>query len=319
MIRDVDSSAVISAHVIESPVLGAITPKELFGGVKVLILMLKDDSFVYNMSNCGNNCAKWILKIAENSNENMTEEEKKRDENYAQQNTETDQDAIAENQDREVLKFVDVFGNEYETEINPNIEKHSYDLSKFVREGDKLSYNDESFYARLGVDVSHHQGNISLDGEFENNVEGAKKAGLEVGVYFFAQAVNEAEAIEEAEFVLAHLSAYHITLPVVYDPESILDDVARTDHVTGEQFTENTVAFCNRVKESGYEPMVYANMLWEAYNLKLEDLSDYPIWYADYELLPQTPYNFKYWQYTNEGRVDGISGNVDINIQMIEK
>jgi hypothetical protein len=64
MIADVDRSAVVSGHVIESPILGAITPKELSGGVKVLILMLKDDSFVYNVSNCGNNCAKWILKIA---------------------------------------------------------------------------------------------------------------------------------------------------------------------------------------------------------------------------------------------------------------
>ncbi len=65
MILDVDRSAVVSAHIIESPVLGAITPKELSGGVKVLILMLKDDSFVYNLSSCGNNCAKWVLKIAE--------------------------------------------------------------------------------------------------------------------------------------------------------------------------------------------------------------------------------------------------------------
>ncbi len=64
MIRDVDHSVVVSAHIIESPVLGAITPKELSGGVKVLILMLKDDSFIYNLSNCGNNCAKWVLKIA---------------------------------------------------------------------------------------------------------------------------------------------------------------------------------------------------------------------------------------------------------------
>ena len=63
MILDVDNSKVISPHIIESPVLGAITPRELSGGVKVLILMLKDDSFVYNMSNCGNNCAKWILNI----------------------------------------------------------------------------------------------------------------------------------------------------------------------------------------------------------------------------------------------------------------
>ena len=65
MIQDVDSSTVISAHIIESPSLGPITPKELSGGVKVLILMLKDDSFVYNLTNCGNNCAKWVLKIAE--------------------------------------------------------------------------------------------------------------------------------------------------------------------------------------------------------------------------------------------------------------
>lgn len=65
MIQDVDHSSVISAHVIESPVFGAITPKDLSGGVKVLILMLKDDSFIYNLSNCGNNCAKWVLKIAE--------------------------------------------------------------------------------------------------------------------------------------------------------------------------------------------------------------------------------------------------------------
>ena len=66
MIQDVDHSHVISAHIINSPILGAITPRELSGGVKVLILMLKDDSFIYNISNCGDNCAKWILKIADN-------------------------------------------------------------------------------------------------------------------------------------------------------------------------------------------------------------------------------------------------------------
>ncbi len=65
MIMDVDRSEVISSHIIESPVLGPITPRELSGGVKVLILLLMDDSFTYNISNCGDNCAKWILKIAE--------------------------------------------------------------------------------------------------------------------------------------------------------------------------------------------------------------------------------------------------------------
>lgn len=65
MIHDVDHCTVINSHIIDSPILGAITPRELSGGVKVLILMLKDDSFIYNMSNCGDNCAKWVLKIAE--------------------------------------------------------------------------------------------------------------------------------------------------------------------------------------------------------------------------------------------------------------
>lgn len=65
MIQDIDHSTVISPHIIDSPVLGAITPRELSGGIKVLILLLKDPSFTYNISNCGDNCSKWILKIAE--------------------------------------------------------------------------------------------------------------------------------------------------------------------------------------------------------------------------------------------------------------
>ena len=65
--------------------------------------------------------------------------------------------------------------------------------------------------------------------------------------------------------------------------------------------------------------MIYSNMLWEAYELDLEYLEEYPIWYADYEPLPQTPYHFEFWQYTNEGSVDGIEGRTDLNIQLIPK
>ena len=248
--------------------------------------------------------------------------------------------------DGDLLHFVDVFGQEYQTVIRSDVPKHSYRPENFVRNGSRLSYHDEQFSSRLGVDVSHHQGQIDwqkvkadgydfailrigyrgygaegalgLDREFERNVEEAVSAGLEVGVYFFAQAVNEQEALEEAEFVLQHLQGHAVTLPVVYDPESILGDEARTDNVTGEQFTKNTRVFCERIRQAGYQPMVYANMLWEAFELDLAQLSGYPLWYADYEPLPQTPYQFAYWQYTNEGRVDGIAGNVDINLQMLE-
>ena len=65
--------------------------------------------------------------------------------------------------------------------------------------------------------------------------------------------------------------------------------------------------------------MIYSNMLWEAFQFDLEELAGYPVWYADYEPKPQTPYDFLFWQYTNEAKVEGISGNVDLNIQMIKR
>ena len=115
------------------------------------------------------------------------------------------------------------------------------------------------------------------------------------------------------------MEGYKLKLPVVYDPESILDDVARTDDVTGEQFTKNTIVFCESIRENGYEPMIYSNMLWEAFEFDLSQLTTIPIWYADYEEFPQTPYHFVFWQYTNEGCVSGIDGNMDLDIQIIKK
>lgn len=253
---------------------------------------------------------------------------------------------VEEEPEPEILHFVDVYQKPYQTEINPNVQKHDYKSECFIHTGHFLSYEgDENYTYRLGVDVSEHQGyvdwqqlkdsgfsfafirlgyrgygqegNIRLDKEFQRNMENARAAGFDIGVYFFAQAVNEDEALEEANFVLENLDGYTLQLPVVYDPESILDDEARTDNVSGEQFTKNTEVFCSAVSDAGYDPMIYANMLWEAFELDLEQLSEYPLWYADYEPAPQTPYHFIFWQYTNEGDVPGIEGRADLNIQMI--
>lgn len=283
--------------------------------------------------------------------ENGAEEDTEKtiaEETIPEDQTESATEAVAEVEAQpEILNFVDVFGEEYQVEINPDVEKHKYDLEKFVHEGDRLSYTDDKYEYRLGVDVSRHQGWIDwekvkaagyefaiirvgyrgygeeglvcLDEQFDTNIQNAQAAGLDVGVYFFAQAINEEEAKEEAEFVLEHIAGYELQLPVVYDPESILDDEARTDDVSGEQFTKNTEVFCSMIEEAGYQPMIYSNMLWEAYELNLEYLEGYPIWYADYEPLPQTPYHFDFWQYTNEGSVDGIEGRTDLNIQLIPK
>ena len=256
--------------------------------------------------------------------------------------------AEKETKEPEILHFVDVYQNPYQVEINPNVEKHDYKDEAFVHNGDRLSYEGDSNYTyRLGVDVSEHQGyvdwqalkdsgfefafirlgyrgygqegRICLDREFHRNIQNAQAAGFDVGVYFFAQAVNEEEALEEANFVLQNLEGYTLQLPVVYDPESILDDEARTDNVSGEQFTKNTEVFCSAVADAGYDPMIYANMLWEAFELDLEELSEYPLWYADYEPAPQTQYHFRFWQYTNQGQVPGITGNTDLNIEMVPK
>ena len=253
----------------------------------------------------------------------------------------------ASKKEEKILEFVDAFGNPYKVKINPDIARKKYRDKNFSYKEGKMIYKDDKYSSRLGVDVSHHQGKIDwekvkedgyefaiirigyrgygtegtlkLDNRFHENIKDAQRAGLDVGVYFFAQAINEEEALEEAEFVLKHLKGYKLELPVAYDPESILYDEARTDDVTGEQFTKNAKVFCKRIRKAGYEPMIYSNMLWEAYELDLEKLSDYPIWYADYEPLPQTPYDFVMWQYTSSGTVDGIKGRGELNIQFVGK
>lgn len=248
----------------------------------------------------------------------------------------------------ETMTFVDAHGEEHEMRIDPDVEKHSYDLEAFRADGEKMAYEgDDSYDYRLGVDVSFYQGdidwekvkaagydfaiirlgyrgygeegNIHLDEKYESNIKNAAAAGLDVGVYFFAQAVNEKEALEEARFVLEHLKDYELELPVVYDPEYITGDESRTQDVSGEQFTKNAKAFCKKIEDGGYDAMIYSNMLWEAYEFDLAELADYPVWYADYRKAPQTPYHFRFWQYTDSGQVDGIQGNVDLNIELIEK
>ncbi len=245
------------------------------------------------------------------------------------------------------MDFVDAMGYHHQMTIDRSVGPNEYLPGRFLHgDNGSLTYADsENFTTRLGIDVSRYQGTIDWekvkaqgydfcflrigyrgygesgtlneDPKFEEYYAAASEAGFNVGVYFFAQAVNEEEAREEAEFVLRLLGKRKLQLPVIYDPESIPGSNARTDGVTGEQFTKNTLAFCKEIRKSGYEAGVYANMLWEAGQLDLSQLEGIPIWYADYEPQPQTPYRFTWWQYSDEGDVDGISGPVDLNIWMI--
>ena len=244
----------------------------------------------------------------------------------------------------EPMTFRDVHGNEHTAMISSLVPKHAYDADAFRRDGSFMRYDKEEFQAVQGIDVSRFQGevdwkkvadagyeftflrigfrgygeegNLHEDAEFRRNYEEAKKNGLKVGVYFFAQAVDEEEALDEAEYVLSLLDGRTPDLPVVYDPESIPDSEARTDGISGEQFTKNTRVFCDVIRESGLEPAIYANMMWEAYEFDMAKLADIPVWYADYEDKPQTPYHFEFWQYTDNGEVPGIEGPVDLDVWM---
>lgn len=254
---------------------------------------------------------------------------------------------IEEKDGKEYFIFQDVKENSYRAELLENVPKNIYDFSCLSTDEDTglKKYNDEKngITSKMGIDVSEFQGGdidwkqvkdsgiefvivrigyraygesgeLVKDDMFEQNIEGALEAGLEVGVYFFSQAITPGEAVEEAEFVLDLIRPYKITGPVVYDTEEIKGDTARTDGNTRQEFTNYCKVFCDTVEHAGYDSMIYANMKWMAFTLDMEELTDYDFWYADYHELPQNPYDYAIWQYSETGAVPGINANVDLNI-----
>lgn len=163
----------------------------------------------------------------------------------------------------------------------------------------------------------YETGRLVPDETFFRNVEGAADAGLHVGVYLYSQALSEAEAVEEADYLLELIAGYPVDYPVVYDQEEYTAARSRTDGLTGEQATKNALAFCARIHEAGYLPMIYVNHDWAHNMYDMEQLDHYPVWYADYTLSPDLPGGFAMWQYTDAGRIDGIEGAVDMNLFLL--
>ena len=169
---------------------------------------------------------------------------------------------------------------------------------------------------RLGY-RGYEQGVLSMDKYAIANLDGAIAAGLDVGVYFFSQALTPQEAEEEAYYVVENLKPYqaYITMPVVYDWEHVSDADARSaDMRDPDILTDCTLAFLQTVEAAGYRPMVYFNRTQSWKYLNLEELTDYEFWLAAYTQRMDFPYKIKMWQYTNKGSVPGIEGNCDINI-----
>lgn len=167
---------------------------------------------------------------------------------------------------------------------------------------------------RIGV-RGYSGGRVRADERFEENYAGCVENGIEVGCYFFSQAISVEEAIEEADFLLEILDGRELDLPVVYDWEEISGDTARTDHVDKATVTACALAFCQRIEEAGYDAMIYCNSSVGYLRYDMAQLEEIDFWFAQYESeWPSFVYDFAMWQYSCTGDVAGIKGNVDLNI-----
>lgn len=209
-------------------------------------------------------------------------------------------------------------------------------------------YTGSDYEVLRGIDVSEHQGEIDWeavaadgidfaiiragyrgysegglfeDAYFSDNMEGAIKAGLDVGVYFFSQAINTEEAVEEAAYLLELLGHYgdKLSLPIFYDWESIGNDEARTDGLGGEIITDCAIAFGEKIAAAGYEAGVYFYRNLGYYSYDLSRLTHLTWWAAALNDYPDFYYQHYFWQnaVTGPGSVEGVEGEVDRNMLFI--
>ena len=237
--------------------------------------------------------------------------------------------------------------------------RNTFSQGDFDWNGDRLEYMGDEYDTRFGIDVSAYQnrategqtidwnavrndgvefamvriglrgystGAINADAFYEQNIRGALEAGIETGVYFFAQAITVEEAIEEADFVISLLDSLDVEIngPVAYDWE-MHDSTYRVYGTTPEMATACAVAFCERIAEAGYTPMVYAGQYVSYIKYDQGALAPYLSWYPEYKsdssenLYPTLYYHMDYWQFSSSCSIDGISGNVDANIQFLRR
>lgn len=243
-------------------------------------------------------------------------------------------------------KIINDAGEEEWVKINPNIQTHSYDFTNLVKQADFMKYyknGEETSF--VGVDISKYQeyvdfnklkkagidfcmlrvgargygtGQLMPDSYFQDNIKRATDAGLDIGVYFFSQAITVEEAKEEAEMVLEQIKDYEVKYPVVFDMEYVENDTARVEQLSRAEKTAITQTFCQMIEIDGYTPMIYGKKEWLLKKIDLTQLEEYDVWLAQYEEVPDYPYQFTMWQYSINGKVDGIAGKVDLNISFID-
>jgi GH25 family lysozyme M1 (1,4-beta-N-acetylmuramidase) len=220
------------------------------------------------------------------------------------------------------------------TQTTPPVVKRTY-LDDVIK-----TYKTDK--TKIGIDVSRYQGDIDfeavknagvefailrvggtlginaeyfLDAKFKQNIEGFKKVGIPVGIYFFSYAPTKEASIKDAEWVYEQIRDYDIELPVVYDWENW--SFYNEFHLSFSNLTKNAEAFLDTLKRKGYDGMIYGS---KNYLEKIWLRTDYPIWIAHYTSDPNVSYEqYHYWQICDNGYVDGITGNVDIDIMYIKE
>ncbi len=221
-----------------------------------------------------------------------------------------------------------------------------YDWHALRREGEELLYAPDGVVdSRWGIDVSAHQHEISWedvaasgvqfafvragnrgategvlyeDETFLANAVGAHRAGISVSSYFFSQAVDTAEAEEEAAHfldLLAQAEAEGVTFEAVaFDHESVNVEGARANDLDGKLLSGIAVTFCERVQTEGYQPLLYGNQR-DLSRLDKVVREAYPLWLAEYETdVPTAQFDFRIWQYSNSGTIPGVDTDVDLNL-----
>ena len=233
--------------------------------------------------------------------------------------------------------------------IDYTLATHTYDASGFkITEGDYSIPSDVEYYeddvlvSTKGIDVSKHngtidwkavktagidfamiraanrgygtEGNLNADDKFAENAEAALENNIDIGAYIFSEAITVEEAIEEAELVLSVIEPFDIKYPVVIDIEDISNDTGRNEALTPSELTDVVLAFCNRIKEAGYTPMIYCNLKGFLGMLEFDRLEGIEKWYAYYGDELYFPYDVSMWQYSASGTIPGVDGKVDLNI-----
>ncbi|MBQ9490628.1 MAG: glycoside hydrolase family 25 protein [Lachnospiraceae bacterium] len=191
------------------------------------------------------------------------------------------------------------------------------DVSKFQGNIDwaKVAEDGVTFaFIRVGYRGYGENGTMMEDPMAKDNLKGANDAGIKTGAYYYTQAITEEEALQEVEAVLDVIRPYRIDCPVVVDVERVSSASGRMNQLDQQTRTKIVKTFCDAIAAAGYRPMIYFNLEMGAVLLDVSQLEEYDKWFAYYNPDLYYPYAYRVWQYSDKGRVSGISGTVDMNL-----